>query len=387
MLKFISLDLMGETALDFSFTVIKQDKRSGARAGILKTPHGDILTPVFMPVGTQATVKAVLPRDLYEMGAQIILANTYHLYLRPGSGIIEKAGGLHRFMNFEKPILTDSGGFQVFSLAALRRITDDGVFFNSHIDGSCHYFTPEKVMQIEKELGADIIMAFDECAPADSSESYTRQAMERTLKWLSRCRDEWQKNGSGRQMLFPIVQGGMFKNLREESLKRTLPFAECGFGIGGLSVGEPKNVMYDILDFMYPLYPPQFARYLMGVGSADCLVEGVFRGIDMFDCVLATRVARNGTALTRKGRLVIRNAAYKEDFTPIDPACGCYACRNYTRAYIRHLISVNEIEGAQLLSIHNLHFLIKLMEEMRQAVLNDSFMDFYREFKENFADL
>jgi queuine tRNA-ribosyltransferase len=373
--------------LNFSFTVIKQDKHSGARAGILKTPHGDILTPVFMPVGTQATVKAVLPRDLYEMGAQIILANTYHLYLRPGSGIIEKAGGLHRFMNFEKPILTDSGGFQVFSLAALRKITDDGVFFNSHIDGSCHYLTPEKVMQIEKELGADIIMAFDECAPADSSESYTRQAMERTLKWLSRCRDEWRNNGSGKQMLFPIVQGGMFKNLREESLKRTLPFVECGFGIGGLSVGEPKNVMYDILDFMYPLYPPQFARYLMGVGSADCLVEGVFRGIDMFDCVLATRVARNGTALTRKGRLVIRNAAYKEDFTPIDPACGCYACRNYTRAYIRHLISVNEIEGAQLLSIHNLHFLVKLTEEMRQAVLDDSFTDFYRQFKENFADL
>lgn len=373
--------------MDFSFEVIKQDKLSGARAGILRTPHGEIKTPVFMPVGTQATVKAILPRDLYEMGAQIILSNTYHLYLRPGSDIVKKAGGLHRFMNFDKPILTDSGGFQVFSLSKLRKITEDGVHFSSHSDGSKHYFTPEKAMQIQKDLGSDIIMAFDECTDPKSDQKYTKEALDRTLRWLDRCYTECKIEGQFKQVLFPIVQGGMFENLRVESLQKTLPYAKVGFGIGGLSVGEPKPVMYKMLDALYPHYPKEFARYLMGVGSADCLVEGVFRGIDMFDCVLATRVARNGTALTARGKVVIRNATYKEDFTPVEEGCDCYACKNFSRAYIRHLISVNEIEGAVLLSLHNLRFLIRLMENMRQAILDDCFPDFYRQFKENFSDL
>lgn len=372
--------------MDFSFKVVKQDKYSGARAGILKTPHGDILTPVFMPVGTQATVKAVLPKELYEIGTQIILSNTYHLYLRPGEEIVKKAGGLHRFMSFNKPMLTDSGGFQVFSLSKLRKISEEGVKFNSHIDGSSHFLTPEKAIQIQKALGADIIMAFDECIEAESSESYTREAMERTLRWLARCSQEINSDNNSKQVLFPIVQGGMYPNLRKESLERTLPYVKTGFGIGGLSVGEPKHKMYEMLDALYPLYPKEFARYLMGVGSADCLTEGVFRGIDMFDCVLATRVARNGTAMTKKGRVVIRNAVYKEDFNPLDEKCDCYACKNFSRAYIRHLISVNEIEGGILLSIHNLRFLIKLMEDMRNSILDDCFMDFYKDFKENYTD-
>ena len=374
--------------MDFSFKVIKQDKYSGARAGVLKTPHGEIKTPVFMPVGTQATVKAVAQKDLYEIGSQIILANTYHLYLRPGSDIIKKAGGLHNFMNFNKPILTDSGGFQVFSLAKLRKITDEGVEFNSHIDGSSHFLTPEKAIQIQNDLGSDIMMAFDECIESGSSKDYTKEAMERTLKWLDRCYNEANKEDKSRnQVLFPIVQGGMYADLRKESLERTMPYVKTGFGIGGLSVGEPKQKMYEMLDALYPNYPKEFARYLMGVGSADCLLEGVFRGIDMFDCVLATRVARNGTAFTRKGKVVIRNAVYKDDFKPIEEGCDCYACRNFSRAYIRHLISVNEILGGMLLSIHNLRFLIKLMEDMRNSILNDSFIDFYKENKDNFANL
>lgn len=373
--------------MEFSYTVIKQDKYSGARAGVLKTPHGEINTPVFMPVGTQATVKAVLPKELNELGTQIILANTYHLYLRPGENIVKNAGGLHRFMGFNKPILTDSGGFQVFSLSKMRKITEDGVAFNSHIDGSKQFLTPEKAMQIQNALGADIIMAFDECCAADSTESYARQAMERTLNWLDRCYKEVNSGDKfNNQMLFPIVQGNMYSELRKESLKRTLPYAKVGFGIGGLSVGEPKPKMYEMLDVLYSEYPKGLARYLMGVGSADCLVEGVYRGIDMFDCVLATRVARNGTAMTKHGKLVIRNAEFKEDYRPIDEKCSCYACQNFSRAYIRHLISVNEITGGMLLSLHNLRFLISLMEDMRSSILNDSFIDFYRDFKENFTD-
>lgn len=373
--------------MDFSFEVVKQDKYSGARAGILRTAHGEIKTPVFMPVGTLATVKAVFPRDLYEIGAQIILSNTYHLHLRPGSEIVRNAGGLHKFMGFDKPILTDSGGYQVFSLATLRKISDEGVEFNSHIDGARHFLTPEDAIRIQNNLGSDIMMAFDECAPYDCGQDYTREAMERTLRWLSRCCEEASRvEKPFKQVLFPIVQGGMFPDLRIESLERTLPYVTVGFGIGGLSVGEPKHKMYEILDALYPHYPKEFARYLMGVGSADCLVEGVMRGIDMFDCVLPTRIARNGTAMTKSGRLVIRNAVFKEDYQPIEIGCDCYACRNFSRAYIRHLISVDEILAAMLLSLHNLRFLIRLMEEMRNAILNDSFMDFYRDFIGNFID-
>jgi len=373
--------------MDFSFEVVKQDKYSGARAGILRTPYGEVKTPVFMPVGTQATVKAVLPRDLYEIGAQIILSNTYHLHLRPGSEVIKEAGGLHKFMGYDRPILTDSGGYQVFSLATLRKISDEGVEFSSHIDGARHFLTPEEAIRIQNNLGSDIMMAFDECAPHDCGHDYAREAMERTLRWLARCCEETSRGEKPfKQVLFPIVQGGMFADLRVESLEKTLPYVKVGFGIGGLSVGEPKHKMYEILDALYPHYPKEFARYLMGVGSADCLVEGVMRGIDMFDCVLPTRIARNGTAMTRNGKLVIRNAVFKEDYQPIECGCDCYACRNFTRAYIRHLLSVDEILGAMLLSLHNLRFLIRLMEEMRSAVLTDSFMDFYRDFAGSFID-
>ena len=361
----------------FYFETIKQDLKTGARAGILHTPHGDILTPTYMPVGTQATVKGVLPRDLKESKSQIILANTYHLFMRPGDELVAQAGGLHKFMNWDRPILTDSGGFQFFSLAKLNKIKDDGVYFNSHVDGRKHFITPEKAIDIENNLGADIIMAFDQCSPYGADYKQSKEAMERTLKWLDRCYVH-HKNDS--QALFPIVQGNVFKDLRKESLKQTLPFVKYGFGIGGLSVGEPKNIMYEVLDDLYPLYPTDVPRYLMGVGSPDCLVEGVFRGIDMFDCVLATRIARNGTALTSNGKIVVRNGKYKEDFSPLDAECDCYACKNYTKAYLRHMVNVNEMLGGMLLSLHNITYLNKLMADMRQAIIDGTFSEFREEF-------
>ncbi|MBP5466172.1 MAG: tRNA guanosine(34) transglycosylase Tgt [Clostridia bacterium] len=361
----------------FYFETIKQDEKTGARAGILHTPHGDIETPTYMPVGTQATVKGVLPKDLLEAKTQIILSNTYHLYMRPGDETVKKAGGLHKFMNWNKPILTDSGGFQVFSLAKLNKITDEGVYFNSHVDGSLHLFTPEKAMQIENNLGADIIMAFDQCSAYGASYQESKKAMERTLSWLDRCY-KYHKNEE--QALFPIVQGNVFKDLRAESLKATIPYAKYGIGIGGLSVGEPKEIMYDVMDSMLPMYPTNIPRYLMGVGSPDCLIEGVKRGIDMFDCVLATRIARNGTALTSKGKIVVRNGAYKEDFTPLDEECDCYACKNYTKAYLRHMINVNEMMGGMLISLHNITYLNKLMREIRQSIVEGRFSEYVDEF-------
>ena len=364
---------------NFYYETIKQDKRTGARAGILHTPHGDILTPTYMPVVTQATVKGIMPRDLKEANSQIILSNTYHLHLRPGDELVKKAGGLHKFMAWDRPILTDSGGFQVFSLAKLNKITDDGVYFNSHIDGSLHFFTPEKAMEIENNLGADIMMAFDECSPYGATYKQSEAAMERTLKWLERCYN-YHKNPA--QALFPIVQGNVFADLRLKSLKETLPFIKYGVGIGGLSVGEPKKVMYKIMDEMLPFYPTGVPRYLMGVGSPDCLVEGVRRGIDMFDCVLATRIGRNGTALTSYGKAVIRNGANKEDFSVLDPECDCYACKNYTKAYLRHLINAGEMMGGMMLSLHNITYLNKLMRDIRNAILNDSFTEFAEEFYE-----
>ncbi len=361
----------------FYFETIKQDSKSGARAGILHTPHGDIKTPVYMPVGTQATVKGVYPRDLDEVGAQIILANTYHLYMRPGDEIVKKAGGVHKFMNYSKPMLTDSGGFQIFSLAKLNDIKDEGVTFRSNIDGSKHFITPEKAIEIENNLGADIIMAFDECTAYGTDYNGSKKAMHRTLNWLDRCYNH-HKNQD--QALFPIVQGNMYKDLRLKSLKETLPYAKYGFGIGGLSVGEPKEIMYEILDEMLPYYPTDIPRYLMGVGSPDCLIEGVKRGVDMFDCVLATRIARNGTAMTSQGKIVVRNAKYKEDFTTLDPNCNCYCCRNYTKAYLRHMINVGEMMGGMLISLHNIAFLVKLMDDMRNAILGDYLQDFTNEF-------
>ena len=361
----------------FYFEQIKQDAKTGARAGILHTPHGDILTPTYMPVGTQATVKGVTPQGLKDAKSQIILANTYHLYMRPGDELVKKAGGLHKFMAWDRPILTDSGGFQVFSLAKLNKIKDDGVWFNSHVDGSKHFISPEKAMEIENNLGADIIMAFDQCSEYGADYAKSREAMDRTLKWLDRCYN-YHKNDN--QALFPIVQGNMYKDLRATSLKETIPYAKYGIAIGGLSVGEPKEIMYDVMDSMLPYYPTNVPRYLMGVGSPDCLVEGVKRGIDMFDCVLATRIARNGTALTSNGKIVVRNGEYKEDFSPLDSECDCYACKNYSKAYLRHMINVGEMMGGMMISLHNITYLNNLMATMRQAIIQDSFSEFVEEF-------
>ena len=362
----------------FSFKEIHVCKQTGARAGEFTTPHGVIKTPVFMPVGTQATVKTLAPYELEELGAQIILSNTYHLYMRPGEKTVERCGGLHRFMDWHKPILTDSGGFQVFSLSRLNKITDDGVEFNSHIDGSRHVFTPEKSMDIQHALGSDIIMAFDECSAAGCDKTYAERALERTTRWLERCHAH-HKNED--QMLFPIVQGNMFEDLRLRSLEEVKPFAECGIAIGGLSVGEPKSVMYKMLDVLRPNYPVGMPRYLMGVGSPDCLVEGVLRGIDMFDCVLPTRTARNGLAFTHGGKLTVRNAVYKEDTSPLDPECDCYACTHFSRGYIRHLVNTGEVLGARLISYHNLYYLARLMDGVRDAIMHDRFGDFVAEFR------
>ena len=363
---------------NFDFKVKQKSSNTFARIGELKTPHGVIETPVFMPVGTRATVKAVEPRELEnDIHAQIILANTYHCYLRPGEDLVAKAGGLHKFMNWNHPILTDSGGFQVFSLADLNKITEDGVEFKSHLDGSKHFFSPEKSIDIQNKLGADIIMAFDECSDYGVSYEYARKALERTNHWLDRCID-YHKNP--KQMLFPIVQGNFFDDVRLESLEKVKSVADVGFSIGGLSVGEPKKRMYEIMDLMAPHYPEDKARYLMGVGSPDCLIEGVIRGIDMFDCVLPTRIARNGTAFTSTGKIVIKNGEYKESFIPLDNECDCYACKNFTRAYIRHLFNVDEILGAQLLSIHNLRFLTNLMEQIKEAIREDRLLEFRDEY-------
>ncbi len=363
----------------FSYEVTKTCKQSGARLGVLHTPHGDIETPCFMPVGTQATVKAMTPRDLKEVGARIILSNTYHLYLRPGHELVREAGGLHAFMGWDRPILTDSGGFQVFSLGDNTRIMEDGVEFRSHINGSRHFFTPESVMEVEQALGADIAMCFDECAPYPSDHAYTRAAMDRTHRWAERCKDAHTRKD---QALFGIVQGGMYKDLRIESAKAITDMDFIGHGIGGLSVGEPKEIMYDMLESMMPFMPKEKPRYLMGVGSPDCLIEGAIRGVDMFDCVLQTRIARNGLALTRFGKRMLRNNEFSHDFSPIEDGCDCYACKNFTRAYVRHLIKAKEILAAHLITMHNLHFTLQLMAEVRQAIREDRLLDLRQEWKE-----
>lgn len=361
----------------FRYELIKEDKHTNARLGRFHTPHGSFDTPVFMPVGTQATVKALTPKNLEEIKAQIILSNTYHLYLRPGHDLVKEAGGLHNFMNWNKPILTDSGGFQVFSLSDLRKITEEGVTFRSHLDGSSHFFSPEQAINIQNALGADIIMAFDECIPYPADHDYTDRSVDRTIRWLDRCIKAHNRDD---QALFGIIQGGMYEDLRLKSTLETLAFDLPGYGIGGLSVGEPKDLMYQMLDVIMPHMPKNKPRYLMGVGSPDCLLEGVIRGVDMFDCVLPTRIARNGTSLTSRGRVVVRNASYERDFTPLDPDCDCYACQNFTKAYLRHLIKANEILASTLLSIHNLRFLIKLMEEVKMAILEDRILEYKNEF-------
>lgn len=360
------------------YELLKVCKQTGARRGRLHTPHGTIETPIFMPVGTLATVKAMSPEELKEMDAQIILSNTYHLFLRPGHEIVKKAGGLHSFMNWDRPILTDSGGFQVFSLSNLRKIEEEGVHFRSHLSGAKLFIGPEVAMEIQNALGADIIMAFDECAPYPAEHEYVKRSLERTTRWLERCMNAHKRPHD--QALFGIVQGGMYQDLREQSAKEIVAFDLPGYAIGGLSVGEPKAIMDEVLEYTVPLLPENKPRYLMGVGSPDALIDGAIRGIDMFDCVLPTRIARNGTCMTSQGRLVIRNAKFKEDFTPLDPECDCYTCRNYTRAYIRHLFNADEIFGLRLTSYHNLHFLLRLMEKVREAIMEDRLMDFRNEF-------
>ncbi|WP_069649387.1 tRNA guanosine(34) transglycosylase Tgt [Caloranaerobacter ferrireducens] len=360
------------------YELIKESTECKARLGKLHTPHGVIETPIFMPVGTRATVKTMTPEELKGLGAQIILSNTYHLYLRPGHELIKEAGGLHKFMNWDKPILTDSGGFQVFSLGDLRKITEEGVEFRSHIDGSRHFISPEKSIEIQNALGSDIIMAFDECAPYPSDRDYVKHSLERTTRWAKRCKEAHRNPET--QALFGIVQGGMYRDLREQSAKEIMDLDFPGYAIGGLSVGEPKELMYEVLDYTVPLLPKNKPRYLMGVGSPDCLFEGVIRGIDMFDCVLPTRIARNGTVMTSQGKVVIRNAKYARDFGKLDPECDCYTCRNYSRAYIRHLFNVNEILGARLTTIHNLYFLLKLMENIRLAIKEDRLLQYKEEF-------
>lgn len=361
-----------------TYELIKKDKKTGARRGRLHTPHGTVETPVFMPVGTAATVKAMRPEEVKEMGAEIILSNTYHLFLRPGHDIVREAGGLHKFMNWNKAILTDSGGFQVFSLGAMRKITEEGVTFRSHIDGSKKVLTPEISMEIQNSLGSDIMMAFDECVPYPADYEYTKQSMKRTTRWLKRCK-EYHKDVE-KQSIFGIIQGGMFKDLRKESAKQIVDLDLPGYAIGGLSVGEPKELMIDIMDDCVNLLPEDKARYLMGVGSPDYLFEAVERGIDMCDCVLPTRIARHGLAMTHHGRVNIKNARYERDFTTLDDECDCYTCRNYSKAYLRHLFKCDEILSSMLLSNHNLHFLVNMMAEIRKAIEEDRFSDYKKEF-------
>ena len=361
-----------------TYELVKKDERTGARAGIIHTPHGSFPTPIFMPVGTQASVKGVSPDELRDLGAGIILSNTYHLFLRPGMDLIREAGGLHKFMHWDRAILTDSGGFQVFSLGDLRKITEEGVTFRSHIDGSKKFLSPEVSMEVQMALGSDIVMAFDECVPYPADYDYAKKSTERTIRWLKRCKEAMTAPNQG---LFGIVQGGMYKELREWSARETTAMDLPGYAVGGLSVGEPKELMYEMLEYSTSLLPQDKPRYLMGVGTPDCLVEGVQRGIDMFDCVYPTRVARNGMAMTRTGRLVMKNAQFTHDHHVLEEGCGCYACRNgYTRAYIRHLVRANEIFGLRLLSLHNLYFLQEFMRRMRQAILDDRFTEFRSDF-------
>ncbi len=366
-----------------TYELIKKDSRTKARRGRVNTPHGPIETPVFMPVGTAGTVKAMKPEEVRDMGAQIILGNTYHLYLRPGHEVVKAAGGLHKFMNWERAILTDSGGFQVFSLGAMRKISEEGVEFRSHIDGSKHMLSPEKSMEIQNALGSDIMMAFDECAPYPADRNYVKNSLERTTRWLKRCK-EYHKN-TEQQSLFGIMQGGMYKDLRKQSAEEIVELDLPGYAIGGLSVGEPKEIMYEVMDDCVDYLPADKPRYLMGVGSPDCLFEGVERGIDMFDCVLPTRIARHGLAMTSQGRVNIKNAKYERDFTPLDPNCDCYTCRNYSKAYLRHLFKSDEILSSMLMTTHNLHFLVNTMAGIRKAIEEDRFLEYKKEFYDSYG--
>jgi len=360
-------------------------KDGNARAGVIETPHGKIETPVFMPVGTQATVKAMTKEELEEINSQIILGNTYHLYLNPGDDLVDDFGGLHKFMRWDKPILTDSGGFQVFSLGSLRRIKEEGVHFRSHLDGSKHFLSPEKSISIQNNLGSDIMMVLDECPPGMSSREYLIPSIERTTRWAKRCIDA-NKN-KDRQGLFAIVQGGIYEDLRDKSFEELSQYDEdfAGYALGGLAVGEPREDMYRILEYITPKLPENKPRYLMGVGEPLDMLEAVESGIDMMDCVQPTRIGRHGTVFTKYGRLVIKNKAYELDDRPLDEGCDCYACKNYTRGYIRHLFKAKEILGQRLATYHNLHFLIKLMNDSREAIKEGRFKEFKDEFIKNYT--
>ena len=360
-----------------TFSVLHRDASCGARLGSLTTPHGSIETPIFMPVGTNATVKAMTPEDLLAVNAQIILSNTYHLYLRPGHRLIEKLGGIHSFMNWDRPILTDSGGFQVFSLGELRKISEEGVKFQSHIDGSYHFLTPELAVQIQQSLGADIIMCFDECPPATADYDYVRRSLELTTRWARRCKDAHTGHD---QQLFGIVQGGMHHDLRARSLDDMRSIGFDGYALGGLSVGEEKEQMYGVMAACAPLMPQDSPRYIMGIGAPEDLVEAVWHGYDMFDCVMPTRNARNGMLLTSHGRVNIKAKIYEEDEGPLDPECGCHVCLNYSRAYLRHLYRAGEILASQLNTYHNLFFFLDLMRRMRAAIRDNKFDEFRKLF-------
>jgi len=372
----------GRNQVPLNFQVTHESSNTPARLGRVQTTHGVIETPVFMPVGTQATVKTTTPHELEELGVEIILSNTYHLYLRPGSDVVAEAGGLHRFMHWNHPILTDSGGFQVFSLGPLRTITEEGVQFRSHLDGSKHFISPEKSMEIQMDLGADIIMAFDECAPYPADREYVKESKDLTTRWAKRCQQAHTRED---QALFGIVQGGMYKDLRRESALELLDLDFPGYGIGGLSVGEPKDIMYEVLEDLIPVMPRDKPRYLMGVGSPDCLVEGVLRGVDMFDCVWPTRLARHGMVITRQGNMAIRNLPFARDFNPIEEDCDCYTCQHFSRGYIRHLLKANEVLGIRLTTLHNIAFLTRLMKEIREAIAEDRLLEYSRDFLSIFA--
>ncbi|MBI4707071.1 MAG: tRNA guanosine(34) transglycosylase Tgt [Candidatus Omnitrophica bacterium] len=366
------------------FKLLHQEKHTKARLGKIFTSRGEIETPCFMPVGTQGTVKALSPQELNDSGAQIILSNAYHLFLRPGMEVIKKAGGLHNFISWNKPMLTDSGGFQIFSLALLRKVSDKGVEFQSHIDGMRHFLSPEDVMQVQHDLGSDIIMPLDECVHYPCSKDHAEVAMKRTLDWAKRSKlayDLIRRPATGdRRLLFGIVQGATYDDLRKACAEEIVNMNFDGYAIGGVSVGEPKNLLYNIIQLVSGYLPQDKPRYVMGVGTPVDLVEAVEHGIDMFDCVVPTRYGRNGTAFTSLGKMVVRNAPYIEDFRPLDPECSCYCCRNFSRAYLRHLFNTEEILGLRLISLHNIHYYLDLMSKVREAIKQDNFREFKKDF-------
>ncbi len=366
----------------YSFTLLKKDPHSNARLGIITTSHGEVKTPAFMPVGTQGTVKALLPETLKALGVEMILGNMYHLYLRPGHELVRDFGGLHRFMNWPGPILTDSGGYQIFSLGALRQIKEEGVVFQSHIDGSRHFISPEAAIEIQEALGADIMMCFDECTPYPADRKYAKESLDLTVRWANRCKKARKETS---QALFGIIQGGVYQDLREEAVEMIARIGFDGYALGGLSVGEPKEVMWQVVEATTPHLPADKARYLMGVGTPGDIIEAVFHGIDMFDCVLPTRGARNGLLFTNSGKVVIKNARYRDDASPLDEFCDCYTCKNYSRAYLRHLLVAKEILAMVLNTIHNVRFYMNLMERIRTAIREERFAEFRREFLQRHA--